>query len=84
MSTASLKIKAAPLQRTCTDASCMRRTVGDSFIAESGHRMQREYGLTPNGNSVRGRWVLRGPGDEWIDVDQYANDLMERHNFVRT
>lgn len=61
----------------------MRQTAEDNYIADDGHRMQREYGDTPNGNRLRGRWVLRGPSGEWIDFDQYANDLMDRHNFVR-
>jgi hypothetical protein len=60
----------------------MRQTSEDNYVSECGFRMQREYGLTPNGNSIAGRWVLRGPDAEWLDVDQYRHDLMERHGFV--
>jgi hypothetical protein len=60
----------------------MRQTSEDNYIGEGDYRMQREYGLTPNGNSIGGRWVLRGPEAEWIDCNQYRHDLMERHGFV--
>lgn len=42
--------------------------------------MQREYGKTPNGNKLRGQWVLRDNG-KIIDFDKYRNDIEERHNF---
>lgn len=43
--------------------------------------MQREYGLTPNGNHLGGKWVLRGPEGQFIDFDKYRSDLMERNGF---
>ena len=43
------------------------------------YTIKREKGLTPNGNLINGRWVLRIDG-KFEDFDQYINDLMERHN----
>lgn len=60
----------------------MRQTSEDNYISDSLHTMQREYGFTPNGNHIGGRWVLRGPDGEWIDFDQYRNDLLIRNHFV--
>jgi hypothetical protein len=60
----------------------MRQTSQDNYIGDGGYRMQREYGLTPNGNSIAGRWVLRGPDTEWIDFDQYRHDLLARQGFA--
>lgn len=59
----------------------MRGTSEDNAIGNDGYRMQREYGETPNGNPIGGRWVLRGPNAEWVDVDQYRHDLLARHGF---
>ena len=55
---------------------------GEEFGYKSsyGHTVKREWGQTPNGNHVHGRWVLRGPKQEWIDFDQYRHDLLERNN----
>lgn len=39
----------------------------------------REYGETPNGNPLNGRWVLRRNG-EFVDFDKYRNDLAEHNN----
>lgn len=46
--------------------------------------MAREYGQTPNGNPMAGRWVLRKNG-VLLDFDVFSNDLAERHhlNIVR-
>lgn len=41
--------------------------------------MKREYGETPNGNNLSGRWVLRDAKGIMLDFDQYRNDLAERH-----
>jgi hypothetical protein len=59
----------------------MAQAEEDVYVSDDGFRMVREQGLTPNGNRIGGRWVLRGPQGEWIDVDQYRHDLMERHGF---
>ena len=50
------------------------------YVGESGWVMARENGLTPNGNQLGGRWVLRDPHGEYVDHDQYRHDLAERHN----
>lgn len=60
----------------------MRQTSEENYIGDGQYRMQREFGLTPNGNSIGGRWVLRGPAGEWIDCDQSRHDLLERHGIV--
>lgn len=69
--------------RPCAQAVArkMRQTSEDNYIADDGHRMQREHGLTPNDNNIGGRWVLRGPDAAWIDCDQYRHDLLARHGF---
>lgn len=52
----------------------------------NGEELQRETAsLTPNGNKMNGRWVLRNKEGDLIDFDQYRNDLAERNNFeIRT
>lgn len=60
----------------------MEQISHDSYVSKEGYRMQREYGLTPNGNNINGRWVLRGPNKELIDFYYYRDDLLERHGFV--
>lgn len=47
-----------------------------------GYTLKREYGKTPNGNDLNGRWVLRNPHGVFIDFDQYRNDLIERHKLA--
>lgn len=59
----------------------MRQTSEDNYVADSGYRMQREYGLTPKGHSISGRWVLRAPDATWIDCDHYRHQLLARHGF---
>ena len=55
------------------------RVNDDEYLAQDGTvSMKREYGRTPNGNSMSGRWVLRDAGNALLDFDQYANDLAER------
>lgn len=53
----------------------------DGYRSEDGHTMRREYCLTPNGNEMNGRWVLRDITGKMIDFDQYRSDLMERNGF---
>jgi hypothetical protein len=52
------------------------------YTSAEGYRMERENGLTPNGNEINGRWVLRDPQGEWIDCDQFRNDLAEWYGLV--
>jgi hypothetical protein len=54
----------------------------DSYRAADGRTMQREYGETPEGNPLGGRWVLRDVQGGWIDFDQYRHDMMERHGLT--
>ena len=56
----------------------------DHYHAGSGFSARREQGLTPNGNPIGGRWVLRDPQGKWVDVNQYRSDLFEGHGFDRT
>ncbi len=44
-----------------------------------GISLKREYGLTPNGNKLYGRWVFREDGC-FVDYNQYRNDLIDKHN----
>jgi hypothetical protein len=50
------------------------------YESEDGYVMQREQGKTPNGNEIGGRWVLRDPLGNMVEIDQYRNDLAERHH----
>ena len=69
-----------PVDRTVRPRK-MRQTSEENYIGDGYYRMQREYGITPNGNNIGGRWVLRGPESKWIDCDQYRYDLLARHGF---
>lgn len=59
------------------------REVVDNTRYEStdGFVMSREYGETPNGNQLNGKWVLRSPKGEFLDFDTYRHDLAERLEF---
>lgn len=58
----------------------MKSTSAIRYESPCGMVMQREYGKTPNGNDIDGRWVLRGADGEMIDFDQYRNDIADRYN----
>lgn len=49
------------------------------YLAGNGHSAQREEGLTPKGNPISGRWVLRDANGDWLDFHQYRHDLFEHH-----
>lgn len=53
------------------------------YRSSEGFSAQIEEGVTPNGNPVGHRWVLRDAEGKWVDVDQYRHDLFER-NGLRT
>lgn len=55
----------------------------DVYRAANGFSARREDGITPNGNPVGQRWVLRDANGAWVDVHQYRHDLFE-HNGFRT
>jgi hypothetical protein len=44
--------------------------------------IKQEYGLTPNGNGLSGRWVIRDTLGTFLDFDQYRNDLFEKYNIA--
>jgi hypothetical protein len=46
----------------------------------NGMKMQRKNGLTPNGNKVNGKWVLRDSEGVWVDFDSYRNDLIDKYS----
>jgi hypothetical protein len=53
----------------------------DSYRAKDGSfSLKREHGFTPIGNPLNGQWVLRGANGEFLDFNQYRNDLAERHS----
>ena len=51
----------------------------DVYRAGNGFTARREDGLTPNGNPVAGRWVLRDADGAWVDFNQHRHDLFEHH-----
>lgn len=52
-----------------------------SYLAPDGRSVAREFDtLTPNGNPMSGRWVLRDAAGALIDFDQFRNDLAEHNN----
>ena len=55
-------------------------SIGDPYTSDDGWTMAREEGLTPNGNQLNNRWVLRDNTGKFIDFDQYRHDLAERNN----
>ena len=52
----------------------------DGYVTEQGGIVKREYGLTPNGNPLSGRWVYRDATGKLIDFDRYRHDLFEHNN----
>ena len=54
----------------------------EQYRSDTGYTMQREDGLTPNGNQLNQRWVLRDPAGRFVDFDKYRSDLAERNNFT--
>lgn len=53
----------------------------DGYISDDKWTMRRESGLTPNGNPINDKWVLRDNHGKWVDFDRYRNDLAERNEF---
>ena len=51
------------------------------YESECGLVLKREYkSLSPGGNEMGGRWVLRENMDILIDWGQYRNDIAEHNN----
>lgn len=65
------------------DDNVMIEVETDVYQAGNGFTARREIGLTPNGNPIGERWVLRDANGAWVDVNQYRHDLFE-HNGLRT
>ena len=59
----------------------MIQIADEQYASAAGHKMAREHGKTPNGNDLRGSWVLRDSAGEMIDFDWNMHDLLERQNF---
>ena len=58
-----------------------RDALEEVLLSECGeYTAHREFGLTPNGNAMNGRWALRDDRDQLVDFDKYRNDLAERNN----
>jgi len=52
------------------------------YIFEDDYTMKREYGETPNGNDMAGRWVLRDEDNEIVDFNKYRNDIIDAYNLT--
>lgn len=59
----------------------MREVEPDVYRADNGATVRREYGLTPGGNPLSGRWVLRDAQGGWVDFHQYRHDLFEHNGY---
>lgn len=51
----------------------------DVYRAANGFTARREDGLTPGGNPVAQRWVLRDASGVWVDFSQYRHDLFSQN-----
>lgn len=53
----------------------------NSYRSADGCVLAREENsLTPHGNPMGGRWVLRSSDGALVDFDRYRNDLAERNH----
>jgi len=51
------------------------------YLCEAdGCTIEREWGSTPSGNPLLGRWVYRNKEGRVLDYSQYRNDIFERYN----
>ncbi len=74
----------SPMAPSSADKSnVMHEVEPDVYRSADGYTARREDGVTPNGNPVGLRWVLRDPSGAWVEVNQYRHDLFE-HNGLRT
>ena len=51
----------------------------DVYRAANGFTARREDGLTPAGNPIGKRWVLRDANGAWVECNQYRHDLFAHH-----
>lgn len=54
--------------------------LNDEYRSDKGHTVKREYGKTPEGNALGGRWVYRNTKGVMKDFDQYREDLAQRNH----
>lgn len=54
----------------------------NTYVNDEGWTLEREEGASPAGNQFGRRWVLRDPDGEYVDHDQYRNDLAEEHDLI--
>lgn len=57
----------------------MTQITPNQYNSEDGWVLQREYGFTPHGNPIEGRWVLRDHNGDWVNFGRYRNDLACEH-----
>lgn len=50
------------------------------YTVQGGGQVRREWGTTPNGNPMAGRWVYRDGAGNLVDFNQCCNDLFEHNN----
>lgn len=51
------------------------------YTFEDGFVLKREFGtITPNGNKINGFWVYRNAQGDFIDYNQYINDIECQYN----
>lgn len=62
------------IEKTVAD-NVMVEVEPDVYKAANGFTVRRENGLTPNGNPINNRWVLRDADGVWVDFNRYRHDL---------
>lgn len=58
----------------------MNQISADKYVSDCGYNLEREYGLSPNGYPLNGKWVLRDPTGKMLDFDKYRYDIEEYYN----
>jgi hypothetical protein len=60
----------------------VERKDDELYVGPDGWMFGREWvQKSPNGNPFNGVWVLRDGAGNYVDHDQYRNDLAERNGF---
>lgn len=55
----------------------MKLVTPDEYRSGSGMTLRREFGRTPGGNDLGGRWVLRSAKGKMLGFGAYRNDLAD-------
>ena len=64
-----------------TDMTVVTGGSDNGYASTDGLALAREHDtLTPNGNLMNGRWVLRSANGDLLDFDRYLNDIVDRQN----